>query len=78
MANDSTTIKVSTATRDRLKSFGGDTYEDTVIAALDALDAQSFWDEAERGRRSFEALPAAERERVLEDYRRIDREFGGL
>lgn len=43
----STTIKLSVATRDRLRSFGGATYEETVIAALDLLDAARFWEQAE-------------------------------
>jgi hypothetical protein len=43
----STTIKLSVETRDRLKAMGGATYEETIIEALDALDAQQFWAEAE-------------------------------
>lgn len=33
-----TTIKLSTAVRDRIKSYGGETYEHTIVEALDALD----------------------------------------
>lgn len=37
-AGKPTTIKLSTGVRDRLKTYGGDTYEDTIVKALDALD----------------------------------------
>lgn len=37
-ADKPTTIKLSTGVRDRLKTYGGDTYEDTIVEALDALD----------------------------------------
>jgi hypothetical protein len=57
----STTIKLSVETRDRLKELGGDTYEDTIIEALDALDRERFWAQAEAYRRWREALPASER-----------------
>ncbi len=43
-----TTIKVSTTTRDRIRSFGGTTHEETIVAALDALEAEQFWTQAER------------------------------
>lgn len=43
-----TTIKVSTETRDRIRSFGGATHEETIIAALDALESEQFWAQTER------------------------------
>lgn len=43
----STTIKLSTETRDRIKAMGGDTYEDTIVEALDALESAQFWAQAE-------------------------------
>lgn len=41
-------MKVSIETRDRIKSFGGATLEETIVEALDALDEQRFWAQAER------------------------------
>ncbi len=38
-----TTIKLTTETRDRLRDLGGDTYEDTIIEALDLLEEREFW-----------------------------------
>ncbi len=35
-------------TRDRIRRHGGATHEDTIVAALDALEAQDFWAQAER------------------------------
>ena len=43
----STTIKSSVETCERLRALGGTTYEDTVIEALDALEANRFFTEAE-------------------------------
>ena len=42
-------MKISTRTRDRLRSLGkdGDTLEDVVVTALDAYEAQEFWAAAE-------------------------------
>ncbi len=46
-AGRATTIKLSVQTRERLRAFGGETYEETIVEALDALDAQRFWTHAE-------------------------------
>ena len=44
-----TTMKISSRTRDRLRSLGqhGDSLEDVVVTALDAYEAQEFWAAAE-------------------------------
>jgi len=44
-----TTMKVTTATRDRIRSLqaAGDSLEDVVVAALDAYETQRFWARAE-------------------------------
>ena len=55
-----TTVKVSEATRDRIRSFGGATLEATIVEALDALDEQRFWEQAERAAAAFRALPPDE------------------
>jgi hypothetical protein len=56
-----TTVKVSTETRDRIKSFGGATLEETIVEALDALDEQRFWAQAERAAAWRAGLSDAER-----------------
>jgi hypothetical protein len=43
----STTVKLSIETRDRIRALGGDTYEDTIVEALDALEAAKFWTQAD-------------------------------
>ena len=61
----STTIKLSTETRDRLRELGGETYEDTIVEALDALEAQQFWAEAEAAAAWRRSLPP-ERRAILD------------
>lgn len=62
-----TTMKVTTATRDRLRTLGaeGDSLEDVVVAALDAYESQQFWAEAE-------AAAAAETREQRADRKRIE------
>lgn len=44
-----TTMQVSEASRDRLRALGrsGATLEETLVEALDALEREQFWAEAE-------------------------------
>jgi hypothetical protein len=46
---DVTTMKITTATRDRLRALATDreSLEDVVVAALDVYEAEQFWAEAE-------------------------------
>ena len=73
-----TTVKVSTETRDRIKSFGGATLEETIVEALDALDEQRFWSQAEAAAAALRELPPEElaRRKAAEDA--IDRAFDGI
>ena len=61
-----TTMKVTTATRDRLRALGSesDTLEDIVVAALDAYEAQQFWAAAEAAHRAETAEQRSERKRI--------------
>jgi hypothetical protein len=61
-----TTMKISTATRDRLRSLGseGDSLEDVVVAALDAYESQQFWTEAETAGGAETAEQRGRRQRV--------------
>jgi hypothetical protein len=74
----STTIKLSVETRERLRALGGDTYEDTVIEALDALEANRFWAAAEAAAARQVSLPDVERQRRDEAIADIDRAFDGI
>jgi len=61
-----TTMKISTRTRDRLRSLGkdGDTLEDVVVTALDAYEAQEFWAAAEAAHVAETAEQRSERKRT--------------
>jgi hypothetical protein len=63
---DVTTMKITRATRDRLRSLGadGDSLEDVVVAALDAYETQQFWAEAEAAAAAESAEQRSERKRV--------------
>ena len=74
----STTIKLSVETRDRLRALGGATYEDTVIEALDILEAQRFWQQAEAAATWRRSLPAADQERRATEQAAVDPPFDGL
>ncbi len=61
-----TTMKISAATRDRLRSLGseGDSLEDVVVAALDAYESQQFWTEAATAHAAETAEQRRRRQRV--------------
>lgn len=71
----STTIKLSTDTRDRIRALGGTTYEETIIAALDALEADRFWSQAEAAAAWRASLAPGERRRLVEAEADVDRAF---
>jgi hypothetical protein len=60
----STTIKLSVETRDRLKELGGDTYENTIIEALDALDRERFCSQADAAAAWRQSLAPEERAKL--------------
>jgi hypothetical protein len=74
----STTIKLSVETRERLRAFGGATYEDTVIEALDALEATRFWADAEAAAAAHSGLSSEQQQRRREAVAEIDRSFDGI
>lgn len=73
-----TTIKLSVETRDRLRDLGGDTYEDTIVEALELLEQQRFWAQAEAAAAWRSSLSDAERSarRVAESD--VDAAFDGI
>jgi hypothetical protein len=61
-----TTMKISIATRDRLRALGAenDTLEDVVVAALDVYESQQFWADAEAAAAAESPSQGARRKRV--------------
>jgi hypothetical protein len=57
-----TTMQVSEASRDRLRALGrpGATLEETLVEALDALEREQFWAQAEASEAGRRAMPADE------------------
>jgi hypothetical protein len=74
----STTVKLSTETRDRLLAYGGETYEATIVEALDALDAERFWTQVDAATAWRQSLAAADRERLAARDAAIDAAFDGI
>jgi hypothetical protein len=73
-----TTIKLSTETRDRIKAMGGETYEDTIVEALDALDKERFWAQADRYVAWRKGLSAEEEATIRAEEDAIDRAFRSI
>lgn len=73
-----TTVKVSTQTRDRIRALGGATYEETIVHALDALEAAQFWTQVEAAAAWRRALPDDERARLAAREDDVDRAFDGI
>ena len=74
----STTIKLSTDTRDRIRSLGGVTYEETIVEALDALEADRFWAQAEAAAAHRALLSSGERDALAAREADVDAAFDGL
>jgi ABC-type uncharacterized transport system fused permease/ATPase subunit len=74
----STTVKLSVETRDRLLAYGGETYEATIIEALDALDAERFWTQADDAAAWRRTLSTDDRDRLAARDSVIDAAFDGI
>lgn len=74
----STTIKVSVETRDRIRALGGATYEETIVEALDSLEGERFWRDAETAARWRSQLSDDDRARLDAREAEIDRAFDGI
>jgi hypothetical protein len=73
-----TTVKVSVATRERLRALGGATYEETITEALDALEADRFWAQAEKAATWRKSLSDDERAALDAEDAAIDAAFVGI
>lgn len=77
-ARSSTTIKLSTETRDRIRDQGGDTYEETIVAALDVYEDTQFWAQAAAAAAWEASLPEEERALLKAEDDAIDAAFDGI
>ena len=75
---ETTSVKVSVETRDRIRALGGETFEETIVAALDALESNRFWGRAEAAAAWRAALPADERARLEAVDAEVDAAFDGI
>ncbi len=73
-----TTVKLSVETRERLRSLGGDTYEDTIIEALDVLEAERFWAQADAAAAWRRSLPEDRQQQLLARETEVDAAFDGI
>ena len=74
----STTVKLSIATRDRIRALGGDTYEDTIVEALDVLEVDRFWAEAESATAWRRSLPDVDQQALVDREAEVDAAFDGI
>ena len=74
----STTIKLSVETRDRIRALGGETYEETVVEALDALEADRFWGQADAAAKWRASLARSERAALVAREAEVDAAFDGI
>ncbi len=74
----STTVKLSIATRERIRALGGDTYEETIIEALDVYEADRFWAQADAASASRASMSAAERKRLAARDAAVDASFDAI
>lgn len=75
---ESTTVKLSVQTRDRIRALGGDTYEDTIVEALDALDADRFWSQAAAAVAWRNSLSDEARDHIAARDAEVDAAFKGI
>jgi hypothetical protein len=74
----STTIKVSTETRDRIKALGGDTYEDSIVEMLDKAEEEAFWAQAEAAAAWRRSLPPERLAEIEAREAQLDAALDGL
>jgi hypothetical protein len=74
----STTVKLSVETRDRIRALGGETYEETIIEALDALESDRFWAQAAAAAAARRRLTDGERQDQVAHEAEVDAAFDGI
>lgn len=74
----STTIKLSTETRDRIRAHGDGSYEATIIEALDVYERSQFWAQAAAAAAWEASLPEEDRNRRRAEFDAIDAAFDSI
>lgn len=75
---ETTTVKLSVETRDRIRDLGGATYEDTIVEAIELLEQQRFWTQAEAAAAWRASRDEATSQRRAEAESAIDAAFDGI
>lgn len=73
-----TTVKVSVETRERIRALGGETHEETIVEALELLEAKRFWAQAAAARAWRDSLDEHERAERADREADVDAAFDGL
>ena len=63
---------------EEIKAMGGETYEDTIVEALDALDSEEFWAEADRAVAWRRSQDPQRRRRMAEREAAVDAVFDAI
>ena len=74
----STTVKVSVETRERMRALGGATYEATIVEALDAMESDRIWAQADAATAWRRNLPQGKRSRLEARDAEVDVAFDGI
>jgi hypothetical protein len=74
----SVTVMLSVETLDRIRAFGGENYEDTIVAALDALEADRFWTQADAAASWRASLDDDRRSQLDRREAAVDAAFEGI
>lgn len=74
----STTVKVSVQTRDRIRALGGETYEDTIVEALDAFESNRFWSQAAAADAWRKSLSDHARQAIAAREAELEPAFNGI
>jgi hypothetical protein len=73
-----TTVKISVETRERIRALGGATAEETIVEAIDALEADRFWAQADAALAWRNGLPAERLAELKQSETEIDAAFDGI
>ncbi len=65
-------------TRERIRALGGDTYEETIIQALELLEAERYWAQADDAAAWRPSLADQDRARLAASEADVDVAFDGI
>ena len=73
-----TTVKISVETRERIRALGGATAEETIVEAIDALETDRFWAQADAALAWRKGLSAERLAELKHREAEIDAAFDGI